>query len=115
MIGNKAKFVAFTSAIGLMAIGGVATTSISAQETKTPIEVEVVPVGEPEMIGLVADLTKKLQKNRQDKRSDQNDNALRGVHNEYRRLGKQVAARAGRYAHVRQFRFNLLAERRYSL
>ena len=62
MIGNKAKFVAFTSAIALMAIGGVATTSISAQETKIPIEVGKVPVGEPEMIGLVADLTKKLQK-----------------------------------------------------
>ena len=80
MIGNKAKFVAFTSAIALMAIGGVAATSISAQDSTMDIEVEVIPDGEPEDIGLVADLTTELQKIRQDKRSDQNNEALRGVH-----------------------------------
>ena len=80
MIGNKAKFVACTSALALMAIGGVAASSISAQETNGWIEFGAPPDRESEMIGEVADLTTKLQKKRQDERSEQNNEALRGVH-----------------------------------
>ncbi len=71
--------MAFTSAIGLMAIGGVATTSISAHETKRPIEVEVVPDQEPADIKEITLLTPKLQKKRKPLES-QKGKVLRGVH-----------------------------------
>ena len=77
MIGNDARVVAFVSAVVLMATGCVTTTSISAGETETPIDVEVVPKGEPAMIDDIAALTVKLQNKRT---SLQNGEVLRGVH-----------------------------------
>ena len=77
---TKTRAIAFASAVGLMVIGGTATTSTGAQETKKPIEVEVVPEGEPEMIDLVANLTRKLQNKRSNNFPPQNGKAVRGVH-----------------------------------
>ncbi len=80
MIGNKARVAAFVSAVGLMAIGFVPTTSISAHETKTPIDVEVVPKGEPADRIKTANLTRELQYKRRNNFPPQNGKAVRGVH-----------------------------------
>ena len=80
MIGRKATVLAFVSAVGLMAIGGVTTTPISAHETKMPIEVEIVPKGEPADRTETAILTKMLQNKRSKNFPPQNGEVLRGVH-----------------------------------
>ncbi len=80
LIDKKTRATAFVSAVGLMVIGLVSTTSISAQETKMPIEVEVVPDREQEMIDQVANLTRKLQNKRSKNFPPQNGEVLRGVH-----------------------------------
>lgn len=80
IIGKKARAAAFVSAVGLMVIGLVSTTSISAHENLTPIKVEVVPPGEPEMIRQVANFTRELQDKRRKFFPLQKGKALRGVH-----------------------------------
>ena len=80
MIGNKAKFVAFTTAVGFMAIGAVTTTSINAQEKKIPIEVEIVPPGESADVKETANLTRQLQNKRKNLFPPQKGKAVRGVH-----------------------------------
>ena len=77
MFGKKARVLAFVSAVGLMVIGFVSTTSISAHETKMPIEVEIVPKGEPADRTETANLTRLLQNQR---RPLQENKVLRGVH-----------------------------------
>ena len=77
MIGNKARVAAVVSAVGLMVIGCVTTTSINAEETKTPIDVEVVPEQEPADRTETANLTRELQNKR---KPLQKNKLLRGVH-----------------------------------
>ena len=77
VIGNKATVVAFVSAVGLMVIGCETSTSISAKETKPPIDVEVVPDQEPAMIDEITTLTVELQAKR---KPLQDEEVLRGVH-----------------------------------
>ncbi len=64
VIGNKATVVAFVSAVGLMMIGCETSTSISAKETKPPIDVEMVPDQEPAMIDEITTLTVELAEKR---------------------------------------------------
>ncbi len=77
MVGKIAKVAAFVSAVGLVVIGGVTTTSISAEETKMPIEVEIVPKGELADRRDTANLTRILQNQR---KPLQKNKVLRGVH-----------------------------------
>jgi len=79
-IAAKSKIVAFVSAIGLMMVGGAATTPANAGETKQQIDFEILESDEPAMIDEIANLTRKLQETRREKFPLQNNFALRGVH-----------------------------------
>lgn len=77
MIGNKARLLAYVSALGLMVIGCAASTSISPEATVERIDVEIIPPGEPAMIEEVANLTRVLQDQR---KLLQGGEIFRGVH-----------------------------------